>query len=338
MVTNESSKIEKINFVKQLYRDITVEGIIGTKAVKEILNRVTFDISERSIWTYKKIWDAGKEVDAKEPKHQKKPTTPKPRKPKPEPKEGSKKRFVVPVPSIVVGKNRASNAIKNAVTELFHKDPTEIEWLDPNKEYSQDFIRRQVHDVCSELTIGHTRFMQILDSKGITMFLWQKWMAQDEELAVVFQNAKDQESLGYNNRIKDLMKKLLMAYLSFDEIVEEVIEYEFRETINPSNKNEVIYTEIPSRRLIKKKPQKPDSQTIKLVHEMMLEVQRKADSVDDDIKEILNMSEYEISKYIQEIQTERERRNNATREVDGHTTEQAGEDSERGISEITEAE
>lgn len=336
MVTNESSKSEKVNFVKQLYRELTIEGIIGTKAVKEILRRVTFDISERSIWTYKKIWDAGKEVDVSDGKSKREK---KPRPPKKPPTPEKKKQVVVPVDSIVIGRNRASKAIKNAVTELFHKNPTEIQWLDPNANYSQEYIRQQVHDVCSELTIGHTGFMQILDSKGITIFLWQRWMDEDEELSVIFQNAKDQQLLSYNNRIQDLMKKLLMAYLSFDEIVEEVLEYEFVEIIDPENKNEVVYKEVPSRRLIKKKPQKPDNSTIKMVHEMMREVQRKAESVDDDIKDILNMSEYEISKYIQDIQNERERRNNnATGETDGNTTEQATEDSERSAIEPTEAE
>lgn len=301
------TKQQKLEKMHQLYKDLMAQGLVGSELVRAIVTNCPFEVSERTVWDRKKQWD----VDSGVPQ-----------------KLAKKQSVLIPKKPPVYTNAKAAKAISDAVKNLFHGNPEEIEWLDSNGEYTKEEIRKYVTIVCSEITIGSKDIMKVLDSKGITLFLWNKWISSDEELSVLYQNAKDQQLLSYNHRIQGAMKNLVMAYLSFEEIEEVVIEYEFYEEVDENNPNKMIQKERPVRKLVKRRPQKPDTTTIKMVQDMVREIQRKADSIDDDIKELMQMNEYQLDKYINELEQERNKRENATGETNTSATGETHENSE----------
>jgi hypothetical protein len=205
---------------------------------------------------------------------------------------------------------------------MFGKSVAEIEWLDPNKDYTPEQIKSYVTKVCNEMTIGALGFMHILDRNGITYHLWNKWIDTDDSYRLMFERAREQQGIVYNNRIQDSMKKIVMMFLNNDELVEETIQYEFVKEVDPDDPNKVDWKEEPRARFVRKKPQKPDATTIKLVMDMVKQTMAAASAAEnDDMKTLMAMNEIEMAKMLEDLYKEREKRN-ATGKTDERTAEQ----------------
>jgi hypothetical protein len=300
MILLPVNPIEKISVVYKLFHQAKQELKTDTAAVKSVLEQLGEQISERSIWNYKKRWD----VDSSIIKHD----------------VEIKDVDVYPtIKKIDEKKDRARKSravvhqIKKALaTQFFPEQMGVVEWLDPNKEYKPEEIKQYIYDVCSELTIGSKGLMNILDSKGITLYLWNKWLDTDEEYMVVFERAKSQQSLSYVNRIQEAMRKIAMSFLTMEDIKEESIQYEFVEKQDPTDPTKFIYVEVPRYRVIKTRPQKPDTQTMKTVIDMIRETTRSLGSADsEDINKIMAMSEIELRQAIADLEKERSKRTDA---------------------------
>jgi hypothetical protein len=291
---------EKIALVHHLFKVAKQSAASDTAAVKSVLEKLGKQISERSIWNYKKQWEANPALIAVEVVVKDVEVLPTIIKEESKRAKGKKARAV-------------THQIKQALAKQFFPEAEKtVTWIDPNQQFEPEEIKKHIYDVCSELTIGNKGFMNILDSRGITLYLWNKWLDSDEEYIVIFERAKSQQSISYYNRIQDAMRKIAMAYLSFEEVREESIQYEFVERQDPEDASKFIYVEVPRFRIVKTKPQKPDTQTMKSVIDMMRETMRQIGNADnEDINEIMAMNELQLKELIGEMEKERGNRKDA---------------------------
>lgn len=287
--------------LRQEFDKLKNTGLNVTQAIKQLVERCGGKIKERTLWKYKVEWDGN---------------------------EQTPKKITASITKTKAGKKTQEETIPTKVarlveSELFRRPIENVKWLDPTATISDEDIRGYVIRVCNEISIGKG-LMQVLDSMGISLFLFERWTNKDDELNVMYTKAMEQHQRAFMVRTQEAMKNVVMLFLSQDEITEETLMYEFMRS-SVTKEGETQYVEVPKYRTLKKKPAKPDSQTVKVVFEMMKEINRaNTAGMDDDLNRMLAMSESELEQVIHEMKLERDKRNeHQNRTIDERGTEQA---------------
>jgi hypothetical protein len=176
----------------------------------------------------------------------------------------------------------------------------------PSESVKKDKKREIITEVCNEFSKGEAMLTKILDERGLTRYLFNLWINEDEEYLVMFNKSTEMHNQSYGHRLDESIRAMILTYVGAEQQQERTVTYEYVPIINPDNPEEIIYDKIPVSETIKYKPIKPEPIMVKQILESIREFKDSLrDSENKDIQALLSMSENQLDEQIAQMELER---------------------------------
>ncbi len=299
-----SDKQLRLEYFKKEYETRAATGASAMQIMSDIERTHKGMVSVRTLWRYKEKWEPAR------------PKKPKPERPPPPPEQPNKQPQ-----RVVREKEPAKRLTWTASTPEKYK---------PNDNHDPETKRKVITEVCNEYGQGDNQLTTILDRVGLSMWLFNTWIGEDEQLYVLFKKSEELHNSSYYQRISEGMKNMVATHMG-DKMQEEIsITYEYQKQIDESG-TEIVLVEVPVSKTVRQRRAKPDAAIIKTIIDAMKDMRLAQMSKDnEDIQRLLAMSETELDEELLAMVKERERRtpNEQLGDADNSTVGDTNQDSE----------